>query len=150
MAASGSEAGEVVVWHVARRKNARVHSGPQVRLGCGIPTVVWSHTHHLIACAGYGGAGAPLLVYTYNKDKHGARQELQLPADDAAGDAAPTAIGLQQWKSQWVESTGGGSVISAADKRALKEKVFAEAHRAAQLESALSVTPGSLALPGPQ
>ena len=48
---------------MARRKPVRVSSGPQLRLGCGIPTVAWSPTHHLLACAGYGGPGAPLLVY---------------------------------------------------------------------------------------
>ena len=42
-----------------------------------------SSTHHLIACAGYGDAGAPLLVYTYNSSKHGPQKALELPAEEA-------------------------------------------------------------------
>jgi WD40 repeat protein len=145
---SGSESGEFFVWHVVKEKPLLLKNGPKLRIGAGIPDVVWSPTHHLIACAGYGAPGTignPLLVYIYDRKQHGAPKPLVFSADDHEV-RAPMASGLQDWKSQWLENTGGGKVIGAADKRALKEAAFAEASRAAQLENALRVPQSTPAL----
>lgn len=134
---SGSETGELVLWHVARQAAVQYLDGPKLKLGAAIPDVVWSREHHLLALGAYHAPGAPLLVYLHDTKTSGAPKPVAIA--DAAEQLRPGQLGqdMQVWRENWIANTAGGSVIDAATKRAMKEQALAKAMSEGQLQQEL-------------
>eukprot|EP00929_Paragymnodinium_shiwhaense_P002951 TRINITY_DN1032_c0_g1_i2.p1 TRINITY_DN1032_c0_g1~~TRINITY_DN1032_c0_g1_i2.p1 ORF type:complete len:997 (-),score=164.60 TRINITY_DN1032_c0_g1_i2:145-3135(-) len=150
--ACGSETGELLCWNATDGRALPKTLLPQVQLSGPVLDVVWSRTHHLIACCALDDQAPPILVFAGGDPERPmpakkvsttklaavkqapAPQEMPMrfvplreaprPETTLMSIAPPAAS--SDWASKWLncEESNPGSAISVDEKRRMKEKIL--------------------------